>query len=110
MRTTIGAKMSDGGGITNREIAEKPDALRHRRRTYEHFEICLSCVMWPAVAILSAVVLYWLWLDDPYYPGIGAKLASTIFVAVLIAALFCSIDLLVTFVGRLLGDDTTHEG
>lgn len=75
----------------------------HReRRAYDRFEFSLCCILWPAVSVASATLLYWFWVDNPNPPGLSAKLASMVFVVVFIAATFCTIDLLTRLVARML--------
>ncbi len=72
---------------------------------YERFEACICCVVWPTVATASGVLLYWLFLDNEQRTGWFSRAASMVFVAVLLAALACTIDVwsrLIRDVGRWL--------
>ena len=69
---------------------------------YERIETCLCSVLWPLTAVCSAAVLNWLWLDNPQSPGLSAKLASTIFVVILVASTVCTVDAWCSFLLKVL--------
>ncbi len=91
---------------------ERPlDGLPPHGGPYERIEICLCCIVWPTVAVASAVLLYWLLLDDLQRTGWFTRAASTVFVAVFVVSVMCSIDvwsrLIVELVRRLRGPGGT---
>ena len=68
--------------------------------------------MWPAVAVASAAVIYWVWLDNPTSPGLVVEIASTVFIAVFFVAAFCTLNHfggLIGLIGRLRAPATHIE-
>lgn len=89
------------------DLSRQSDEYAAQRGSYpyERIEVCICCIVWPTVAAASAILLYWLLLDNEQGTGWFSRAASTVFVVVLVAAALCSLDvwsrLIVDVVSRL---------
>jgi hypothetical protein len=75
------------------QLAVQPaTSARRGPQPYERVEVCICCIVWPLVAVASAALLYWLFLDPEHSTGWFSRAASTVFVVVLVASVVCTLD------------------